>query len=610
MKSLLLLFVLVLNYILVDLIPIQRVDWSSFFPQSKNEVIDENWFDSSSQYLFIELEKVETADKWLENSKILNYYSIDETKNLFLLIFDRSQQNNLLQEIKPYLSSGTSIVGLEIMKNFTEEVDFYLLHIVPFMLFILFIMTSLRYWLNMLLEIATFHLLLVSSIFFSGYSISAASLLALIFLIIYAFTLFNYLHSGEIKRSNLAFGIVISIVTTALSSLFLFYSKFGLISSFGSMMLIGLSVLFVYSLLRLYFIQNFHFPFSFADKSYVEKSLIAKLLLSLFILLFIAGVIHKETLNIDLNPVNLIASSSNTITEIRSFEEEYIESLPLVLKVSLHKGDFTKLQRAKELNKLLKIVSKTTQSESLSSLSIAYRLFAEDKLENATQESYAQFMLALEMMNSDMPIFSTDFKSSYITMTLPLESSTNTIASIVQNLELLEKLYPNVNIEVMGKIADLGNFSYLFLKEFTIGLSFSILFVFIFFIFYCKTYRAAVVIVSTLFSLLVLLSVHAIFSIEVTIMTLLSVILFAGLVTDSIVHIFICYKENGEKCFESVTKPIVLSNLSMLVGLIGMLLSGSLMQHFGFELSVLISANLLFILYIMPYLLRFKKYTY
>jgi len=606
-KSLLLLLLLLLNSIFVDLIPVQRVDWSSFFPQTKSETVDENWFEASSQYLFIELDKPEIVDEWLENSQILNYYSLDESKHLYLLIFDRSQQSELLHEIEPYASSGTSIIGFEIMKNFLDEVSFYALYIVPFILLILFLLTSLHYWLNMILEIGTYHLLLVAIIFVSGYGVNAASLLALIFLIIYAFTLFNYLHSGEIKRSNLAFGIVISVLTTALSSLFLFYSKFGLISSFGSMMLIGLAVLLVYSLLRLYLLKNFHFPFYFADNIFLKSTIVVKSLLIFFFIILVTALLNRENLTIDLNPVNLIDKKSQTIAEIRDFENKYVDSLPFVISVELKKGDYTSLQNILELDAIIGKVESVVMQESLSNSSMAYELFAEHEFSKITKESYAQFMLALEMMNSNMPIFSADNKQSYITMLIPLESSSGTITTVVEHLEGLQKSHPNVVIKVMGKIADLGSFSTIFLKEFFTGLCVSIGFIFIFFLFYCKSYRAFGVIVATLFSLTTLLSIHAIFSIEVTIMTLLSVVLFAGLITDSIVHIFICYKESGGKCFKSVTKPIILSNVSMLVGLVGMLFSGSLMHRFGFELSILIVANLFFIVYLLPYQLNKKQ---
>lgn len=611
-KAIILIVLFAINYLLVSSTPVQRVDWSSFFPQSQSENLDENWFDASSQYLLIELPQPDVADEWLENSKILNYYELDLETNLYLLIFERSQQTQLLDEITPYTYSGTSIVGLEIMKNFTQEANYYALYIVPFMLFILFALTSLKYWLNMLIEISSFHLALVFVVFLTGFSVNSASLLALMFLMIYAFTLFNYLHSGEISRSNLAFGISVSVFTTALSSLFLYYSKFGLISSFGAMMLLGLLILFIYSILRLYLIQNFHFPFCFTDREYVKRSTMTKLSLGLFTFLLTLAFLNTHQLSIDLNPVNMIDENSQTMLEIKTFEKKHLDSLPLVIQVSSKDGDFTNFERAQELDTLIHNLEKVLNIDTLYDVSTAYKMFSEEKFKSSSQESYAQFLLALEMMSSGMPIFSSDYKSSFITMMIPLQSDSSDIATMVSNIENMQNQCEDFDVTVMGKIADLGTFSTVFLEEFAIGLGFSLGFIFIFFLFYCKTYRTIVVVISTLFSLLILLSVHAIFSIDVTIMTLLSVILFAGLVTDSIVHIFICYKENGSECFESVTKPIVLSNVSMLVGLTGMLFSGSLMQRFGLELSILIAANLAFIIYIMPYLLNikiFKKYS-
>ena len=116
---------------------------------------------------------------------------------------------------------------------------------------------------------------------------------------------------------------------------------------------------------------------------------------------------------------------------------------------------------------------------------------------------------------------------------------------------------------------------------------------------------------STAFSLMTLTTIPLIFSINVTLMTLISVVLFTGLIADSLIHLFICYKEHNSECFKSVTKPILLSNSIMLVGLGGMILSGSMMGQFGIELSILLVANLIFIIYIMPVILdskRFKKH--
>lgn len=595
---------LFINYLLVGQVPVERIDWSSFFPQSTDKTGSEHWFDANIQYLFIELPDKKRAQEWLDDAKILNFYELDDRSRLYLLIFDRSQQNRLLSDLSDHSFSGTSVIGLEIMNNFIDEAKFYALYIAPFLLVLLLLITSFTYWINMLTEIGMFHLLLVLTVLLSGFRIDSASLLALIFLIIYAFTLFNYLHSGEINRSRLAFGIIMSIGTTALSSLFLYLSQFGLISTFGAMMLLGLSILLCYTLLRLYLIENFYFPFRWLNSRLTRKKSYMQGILIMFSGMLMMTFMTSKNLSIDLNPVNLIKASSDTISKIDAFEKKHLPSLPLVIQVTAKEKDFSDLQRARELSGIDHAARQIVPGKMLYGMERAYKLFAEAPFASATPQSYAQFLLASEMADSGIPIFSDDYTQSFITMLIPITTHSDDIASMTAQLGQLQLQYPGFSIEVLGKIADLGHFVSIFLKEFAIGLTLSIGFVFLFFLFYCKTYKSVAVLLSTLFSLTTLIAIHALLQVEVTLMTLLSVILFAGLVTDSIIHIFICYKERGTECFDSVTKPIVLSNISMLIGLGGMLFGGSLMQQFGFELAILLGANLLFILYVMPYVLK------
>jgi len=603
-KSLLLLALLFVNYLLVEQVPIERIDWSSFFPQSADKKGSEHWFDANIQYLFIELPDKKKAQEWLDRSEILNFYELDARSKLYLLMFDRSQQNTLLCHLSGYSYSGTSVIGLEIMNNFIDEAKFYALYIAPFLLILLLLITSFTYWINMLTEIGMYHLLLVLAVLLSGFRIDSASLLALIFLVIYAFTLFNYLHSGEISRSRLAFGTIMSIGTTALSSLFLYLSQFGLISTFGAMMLLGLSILLCYTLLRLYLIENFYFPFKWLDSPLTRKKSYMQGILIVFSSIVMMTFVTYKNLSIDLNPVNLIKGSSDTITKIDAFEKKHLPSLPLVIQVTAKEKDFSDLETARELAGIDHTAREIVAGKVLYDMERAYRLFAEAPFASATPQSYAQFLLASEMAESGIPIFSDDYTQSFITMLIPITTHSDDIESITAQLEQLQLQYPGFAIEVLGKIADLSHFVSVFLKEFAIGLTLSIGFVFLFFLFYCKTYKSVAVLLSTLFSLTTLIAIHALLKVEVTLMTLLSVILFAGLVTDSIIHIFICYKERGTECFDSVTKPIILSNISMLIGLGGMLFGGSLMQQFGFELAILLTTNLLFILYVMPYILN------
>jgi len=599
-KITLLFGIIFLNYLLINTIPVHKIDWNDFFPQTKTIESSQNWFEANTQYLFIELPDTQIADKFLEDGEILNYFTLDPVSNLHLLIFNFSQQSNLLEKIKSYSCSGTSIIGQEIMDNFMQEIEVYLLYIVPILLVILFFLTSMRYWINIIFELNLFYLFLLSSIYLLNFTMTPSSLLALSFLIIYAFTLFNYLFSGEINRRKLSFGIAISILTTALSAFFLYLSKFGLIHSFGKMLLFGLLLLFVYTMVRIFFTKHSYLPITWFEKLSEEQPMVFRISLPIIIAVTILISLNYKNFLIDLNPLNLIEKSSPSIQKINSFEVKHLPSLPFVIEISLRNGDFTELENAKSLNALLESLDTNLTVKTLIDLNTSYRIFSQKSFSTATDESYAQFLLALEMSSDSIPLFSYDYKQSFITMLLPINSSSDAISKLLKQLNTLEKQDQQFSINVLGKIADMERFSYLFFKEFIISLSLSIGFVFIFFLFYCRSYKAFVIVFSTLFSVISLLGFHALFNLNMTLMTLLSVVLFSGLIADSLIHIFICYNDNNDECFTSVTKPIIFSNVSMIIGLAGMFFSGSLMKEFGMELSILLVANLIFILYILP----------
>jgi hypothetical protein len=110
---------------------------------------------------------------------------------------------------------------------------------------------------------------------------------------------------------------------------------------------------------------------------------------------------------------------------------------------------------------------------------------------------------------------------------------------------------------------------------------------------------------SALFSLGILGIFHIIFDNPITILTLLNVILYAGLIADSLIQLFVCYKREGESCERSVLQPIFISNFSILICLAGMFFVGGMMRAFAFELGILLTANLIFILLIVPKIQRY-----
>jgi predicted RND superfamily exporter protein len=599
-KTLYILILIVINSFIFYQIPKQDVQWNDFFPKETKQQIDNPLTTSNIQYMFVELPKYSLAQELVDNDSIVNFYRINKETDLYLLIFDPKQQNNLLEKMQDYNTSGTSIIGFEVMKNFVDELKIYLYYIVPILILILLLLTSVQYGILILFELLLYTTFLLVFIYFIDFTLTPFSLLALNFLFIYAFTLFNYFFSGEITRNKLLFGIFISIFTTSISAVLLYKSEFGLIHSFGETLLIGLFILLLFSYFRIYLLNQDHFSFSWFKYLNNEQPFLLRFSFPLLIALGVIVFINYKHYTIDLNPLNLLSDTSPTIESIENFERKHLPSLPFVVSVKLNEGDFYQFQNAQKLDLLSKEIEHNSTIQILANIPRLYSHLTGQPFEAASHNSYAQFLLFAEMDSSGIPILSSELTQSYLTLLIPIQSSSTDIKNMMDSIKALESSYPNFEITVLGKLADMSHFSKLFFDELFTSLLYALGFLFLFFFIYCKSLKALVIPVSALFSILLLLSTHALFNLNLNLITLIAIILFTGLIADNLIHIFICYKEKHNQCFSTVTKPILLSNISMIIGLYGMLFSGALMREFGLELSILLVANLIFILYLLP----------
>ena len=599
----LLLLVIAANVLLTARIEVTPTDWSRFFPQHvQPERLFPGGFDPDTQYLFVDCDESALLG-WQEQGLVGNYFALQGEEPLYLLLFDREQQNRLLDATRGYERGGTAVIGEALLEAFFDELGLFLLSVVPALLAILLLATSWRYWVTILLETGLFLLLFEAVVVAGGFRGDPPSLLAAVFLVIYAFTLFNYVHSGKIARRKLFFGITVSIVTTALSAAFLYLSDFGLIHAFGAAMLLGLAVLFLHMALRLYRGQGALFASEWSMGNPRLDSLRRLLLLSGAFLLFLA-VTEREP-RIDLNPVNLMGSASTAYGKIVGFEKRHLPTLPFVVVFESSGEDFSALKRGRELARLSERVASETGAAVLSDVNRAFSAFSPEPLAALeTEAPYAQFILASEMFASGMPLFSADYRQAYMMLSLPVTTSSETLEETVRRITALSDAGRGIRVDVVGKVADFGYFIAVFLKEFLVGMGCAMLFMALFFIYYCRTPKVLFVILAALFSMAVLLGFHLLFALEITLLTLMTVILYSGLVSDTLIHLFISYKQHAGDYLRPVLKPILLSNLTILVGLGGMMLSGSIMRHFALELIVLLGSNLFFVLYLMPPLLK------
>ncbi|WP_345971049.1 hypothetical protein WCX72_04280 [Sulfurimonas sp. HSL1-6] len=603
MKTGALLLLLLFGAALMRQVEVRTVDWSRFFPGTPASAMPQQWFTAERQYLFSALPDEAPLHTWRSEGLIADYYRIDR-QGLYLMTFNRQNQNAVLARVGGYPHSGTAVVGALLLQGFFDDMVFYLYAIVPFLLLLLWLLTSLEYLLNILIEIGAFTVSLLAVLVTGGVAVDPAALLAVVFLVIYALTLFNYLHSGEIGKHQLAFGITLSVATTALSSLFLYASDFGLVSTFGKMMLIGLGVLYGYLIGRIYLFRPLRLVFGWRRRWHADDARLKKGLLFLGGAAVVCGFVCAKAPSVDLNPMNLMQPTMAAYKRIAAFESGHLPTLPFVVRLRAQKGDLSDVGKARELAGLTARIAGAVPGVLLGSLPLGYERFAGSPLRDATPDAYAQYFLALEWLDGGLPLLSADQRETYMTLSIPITTPSYTIAAMLRRLQAIGEASGDFSVGILGKIADFEHFLRRFVGEFLIGVGISLGFVVLFFLLYCRTWKSIIVVVPPLLSLLLLASVHRLLGMDFTMITLLGTILFIGLVTDSIIHLFICMKQEGPACIGSVLRPIIVSNTTMLIGLGGMLFGGTMIQRFGMELGILLAANLAVVVYLLPLLLK------
>jgi hypothetical protein len=602
--------ILIADYAIVSRIHVDPIEWNSFLPKSPAVHDRDTVLDGHQQYLFSAISSKNILKELKKQSIIDRYIPLEEYPNTYLLIFDSSKLNTVLELTKEYPRSGTSIVGNILFKNFFQELGFYTLVIFPFVLMILLLFIPLRLWIDIVMEMGLY-LMALSLILNCGFfQINSASLLALIFLVIYALTLFNYIYAEGMNRRRLFFGIQISVAAAMLSAVFLVTSHFGLIHSFGVMMMVGLGILHLYMNIRIYLMK--YFPYKPYRNSFILRSThslwkISKKYLMIVIPGTMIGVLalSYHPLNIDLNIVNLLPHSSIELKRINQFEEDRLPTLPFVISVRSKNNTFADENMMRELIEFQRELEPLIPGKIVVSAPKAFNEFTNLAPDKNNPNLLPQFLLAESFSTHPLALWSADRMQSNIVASIGLTTTTNTMRTMLYHIKELSEHYPDFTVTVSGKISDFDYFINIFVEEFLIGLIATLIATAFFFWYYCRNVMSVLTIMfSALFSLGILGIFHIIFDKPITILTLLNVILYAGLIADSLIQLFVCYKREGESCERSVLQPIFISNFSILICLAGMFFVGGMMRAFAFELGILLTANLIFILLIVPKIQR------
>jgi len=589
----------------ISSIHVSKIEWSSFLPKSPEAKENTRLMKADQQYLFCVLDSQTTAQNLKKQHVVEKYIALKDKPNTYLLIFNISKLSDVLEQTKAFPRSGTSVVGHILFENLFDELRAYAIFVLPFVLILLLLFIPWTLWLDIMIEMALYSLFLSAILSFDFFEVNSASLLALMFLVIYAVTLINYIYAEGMDPKRVFFGIQVSVIATMLSALFLANSEFSLIYSFGIMMIVGLLVLNVYMIVRIYLMQFLppiyykqHFVFIDTIKFLSIKQ---SAILGILLILSLVFLMKITPIGIDLNIVNLLPKSSKELQKIKQFEEERLPTLPFIVTLKTKSKNFSDEEVMQELIAFEHHLGNLIAGKIIASAPKAFHEFVALASDEHNPNLLAQFLLASSFMEHPFELWSANKSTSSIVASIPLSMTTHDMRTMIANIYALGDDYPEFEVAISGKISDFDYFISLFVEEFFTGLLVTLAATALFFWFYCKNIVSIITIVfSALFSLGVLALFHLLFGKEITILTLLNVILYAGLIADSLIQLFVCYKSEGESCERSVLEPIFISNISILICLFGMFFVGGMIGTFAFDLAILLGANMVFVLWITP----------
>ena len=587
------------------------IDWESFFPQASEKAVPSRWFTPDEQYLLVCDPPPRLLEKASEEGIVDRFYRlpVDTERPVYLLLFPRAKQDAVLQRFAGLPHAGT-VVAAEIFRTeFGEAVHRYLLWVLPLLLLFSFRLFPLRYWLGVLTELSLYLLLGAGVLAAAGIPVDAVAVLAWLFLAIYALTLLNYMHLGEIDRKKLALGIGVSIATTLVSTLYLAFSDFGLVHTFGFHASLGLVLLALFMALRIPFAR--HATVSLAWVERLRRRVLrlkgVAALATLYAATAAALLAWHGGLEIDLNPFDTLEPSSGVRRGIERFESACLPALPFV--VALRSLDpnrrFDRPETARRAQNVLDNLQRAFPFlRPVATPERLFRRFAERPLATADESAWAQFLLAMEL-SGGMPLFSDDERTLYATYFVSLRTPSQVLQRLASTVHALAPDGSGFEVTLQGKVAQFETMAERFVQEGLYGFLFSFLFVLLFFLGYCKTWRIVpVIFVSALFPIVMFLGWHLATQAPLTLISVIALVLYAGLYADGFIHLFVCYAKERELCIPNVLKPIVVSNLTMLAALAGMTFTGSLLGDFGKEMTVILLFNLLGLYLLLPTLLK------
>ena len=597
-KLLLIALLIVVNAYLISSVELIKTDVKQFFPdagtsQSNNLDVEKN------QYLFVSTDNPEPLYDLESKDLIDGVISLVERPDVYLVFFDEAAHNKVIEGLSASSIMGTSIVGNLLSDEFLYDIQTFLIVFIPLMIPFLAFFTSVRFVLNTIGEVLFYSVFVLATIVYFKVALNSAYLLSLLFSYIYIFTLINQVYYNRVATRSLVLSLGASLGTTGLSAFLLYYSGFGVISDFGKSLMLWVLVLAVYLSLRLLFITRVpHVLKWFKMQAPIFKAQSVLKLVGLFIIAFVILLSFKPV-NVNLNPLGM----SSYQGEITTFETKSSLSQPILLTIKSNNCSLRKLECNQQLSNFVKQIEHKIEVkfQPILDLNSLYQSFTEEPFSNVTPPKFAQFKLGLDMLSVDQYLYETKQNSGNYIAAVSLLEPVDGLIDLKSSIESLNNEQVAFTVELQGHLSNIATYQSTFLNEmFWSVLSMLFLLAVLFLIGYRK-FAVLVSLLPAVLAISVLFVIHSLFDLDLSVMTLIAIILFVGLITDNLIHILMTYRIQDVNCFQTVFKPIILSNVFLILSmaLMGIVNSG-FMKIFGIELAILLSAHLLFLVYFLP----------
>jgi hypothetical protein len=433
--------------------------------------------------------------------------------------------------------------------------------------------------------------------------LNSAYLLSLLFIYIYVFTLINQIYYNKTPIRKLSISLAASLITTWLSALLLSISGFGIISDFGTALMVWIGLLSFYVALRVTLFKEAKHDlkwFTFKEPPVISLKKIAAITF-----LSMIGLLLVNPSNINLNPLSF-SSNHQKITE---FETNHSLSQPVLLAIQAKDCSYRTLDCNLKLHDLQARLKQHMQLkfQPVLDLNSLYLNLMEEPFTEVTPAKFAQFKLALDLFSNESILYSADFKTAYIMVSVSIMEPIKQLITLLQGIDQVNQQTTHFMIVPQGHLAKVANYQQTFLDEMLESMTYIFLLLALLFTLFYMSLRVLISLLPAIISVALLLSLHALLKIDLSVMTMIALILFIGLITDNLIHILITYKIVTQGCFKVVYRPIILSNTIMIISLFFMaLITEGFLKAFGMELALLLSFHLILMIYLLPTL--FKRF--